>query len=227
VRDYLTCGKQASDSAEFYSYVMYDVCSKDGFDLKDFIYNVATAKIPVFISQLSPICSRRVFNVIWGEFGNGTDNAWSGGIVNDWLYNTWEKAGLVNYGSIMTRELGMSTVEPTTSINVGKPTPISDEWASASSDWGRVTNITGVDIGEYAPTAIAPPCPASSSPAWNLTGDVKLPTLIDRSEPTSSGENVQPLPTDKKKNGGNSLKLDIWGLYFVFGILIAIVSSCS
>jgi hypothetical protein len=226
VRDYLTCGKHAADSADFYSY-MYDDCNKDGFDLKDFIYNIATATVPVFMSQLSPKCFKKMFNVMWGEFGNGTDNAWSGGIINNWLYYRWNSDGIVNYGSTMTLELGVSTIEPTMSFNIGKPTPISNEWASASSRWGRVANITGVKIGGYTPTAITPPCPAATSPAWNLTGDVKLPTLFDRSEPTPTNEKSQPLPTEKKKNRGSSLVLDIRGLYFLFVNLITVILVCS
>lgn len=215
VRNYLTCGKKASDSADFYSYMIYEECKEDGFDLESFVNGISEATVPVFISQLSSQCTGNIFNGMWSVYGNGTDNAWSGGIVNDWLYSSWRSQGMVIYGSTMTRVLDVYTMEPTTSVNFGKPTPVSNEWNSASSKWSRVAKITGVKVGGYEPKATMPPCPASSSPAWNLTGDVRLPTLVDRTEPISTGAKTEPTPSNKKKNGGCSLGLDMGSLCLV------------
>jgi hypothetical protein len=202
--------------------MLYNECSEDGFNLTGLINEASDANVPVFISQLSRDCSKNMFDAIFGKFGTGTDNAWSGGIVSDWLFGSWDRnAGMVNYGSTLTRELGVYTMEPTTSVNVGKPTPVSDEWAALSSKWSRVADITGVKIGD--PSHVTTPiCPPSSSPAWNITGDVKLPTLIDRAEPISTSGKTEPTPTNKKKNGGSSLGFDIRGLYLVFASLMGL-----
>jgi hypothetical protein len=82
--------------------------------------------------------------------------------MNDWLYNSLGSQGMVIYGSTVTREFDIYTMELTTSVNFSKPTPVIDERESASSEWRSVANITGVKVGGYEPKATTPPCPASS-----------------------------------------------------------------
>lgn len=160
-----------------------------------------------------------------GTSSNNTDKAWSGGIVNDWLYGGGRGEGVITYGSTIALGFDYSEGQATTSMNIGKPTPVSGEWEGLSNKWKEAANITGVKIGGYEPKATASPCPALSSSAWNLTGDVRLPTLIDRVEPTSTvsastGEKTQTFPANKKKNGGSSIGLNVGCLCMVVAGLV-------
>lgn len=97
---------------------------------------------------------------MWGGTSNGTNDAWSGGIVNDWLFTQLRAQDVAMYGSTMVGKNGNAfTRAPTASINIGKPNLESGEWEGVSSKWSCVANITGVKIGGYEPKVTMPPCP--------------------------------------------------------------------
>jgi hypothetical protein len=216
VRDYLTCGKKASDSADFWAISLNDwpsECSQSDFDPESLINTAALANVPVFVSQLSKSCSSSLFFAL---FGTMADNAWSGAVYNGWLLGAHDDEGMVNYGSTMkhTLEIGVYStppLEPKTSINIGKPTPVSDAWSIISQKWSRAAHYTGVKAKEFEPRATTPPCPTSSAP-WNIAGDVKLPTLIEDTKPVATAK-----PT---RNGVGLLMVDQGRFYSLLAGLI-------
>ncbi|KAG9888190.1 hypothetical protein KCV05_g18327, partial [Aureobasidium melanogenum] len=58
----------------------------------------------------------------------------------------------------------------------GTPTPISPDFYNLSNQWKTLTP-SSVSEAAYTPSNSAPECPAYTSGAWEVSGNVALPTI--------------------------------------------------
>ena len=69
-----------------------------------------------------------------------------------------------------------ATNAPDGYTRTGTPTPISPDFSNLSNHWKTLTP-SSISEAAYTPSNSAPSCPAYTSQAWEVSGNVALPTL--------------------------------------------------
>ncbi|KAL8635641.1 MAG: hypothetical protein Q9228_006890 [Teloschistes exilis] len=191
LQNYLACGDNDAERADFYSLNVYEWCgdsSYDGSGYSQLEKNATGYNIPIFISETGCRMPRpRLFTDQSAVFGPDMSDTWSGAIVYEWIQEA-NDYGLINYGP---------TVDPNISTDAldgyprsGMPTTQSPDYGNLKSQWATLSP-TGVKLSAYSASArITPPaCPTSTPGGWIVNGNARLPSVgqtLD-SAATSSG----------------------------------------
>ena len=99
LQDYLACGSDPSQAADFFSLNVYEWCGKSSFDgsgYNQLVVNATGLQVPIFISETG--CNKpepRYFDDMDSILGKDMDNSWSGAIVYEWIEED------NNYGKIL------------------------------------------------------------------------------------------------------------------------------
>jgi hypothetical protein len=117
------------------------------------------------------------------------NDLWSGAIIYEWIEEA-NNYGLISYGPTVAATIVASGVQAGISVT-GTPTPVSPDFTNLQSQWATLTP-TGVASSDYTPSLTPPACPSSTAGGWLVDGDVKLPSLgqtqqISTSVPSSTG----------------------------------------
>lgn len=89
LQNYLACGDDAADAADFFSLNVYEWCGESSFDgsgYSQLVTNATGLQIPIFISETGcRIPKPRTFDDQDSILGTDMENTWSGAIVYEWI----------------------------------------------------------------------------------------------------------------------------------------------
>jgi len=189
LQDYLACGSNSSESIDMFGLNAYEWCGDNTIEtsgystLNDYAqgYN-----IPIFFSETG--CNTvqpRTFEDQSAIFGSQMNDLWSGAIIYEWIEET-NSYGLISYGSTVAATVVASGVQAGIS-RTGTPTPVSPDFTNLQNQWATLTP-TGVASSAYNPSTLTPPaCPSSTAGGWLVDGDVKLPSVGQTQQVSTSG----------------------------------------
>ncbi|KAK5148233.1 hypothetical protein LTR32_000421 [Rachicladosporium monterosium] len=167
-----------SEALDFFALNAYEWCGQSTYDTSGYQFlqqNASNYNIPIYFSETGCQTPKpRTFDDQAAILGSDMDGTWSGAIIYEWIEET-NDYGLISYGaSAGPTATGNGVVAGYT--RTGTPTPISPDFENLSTHWATLTP-TGVSMSAYSPSATAPSCPAFTSGAWLVSGDVPLPTI--------------------------------------------------
>ena len=178
--------------------------------------NASGYPIPIFFSETG--CNTpapRTFDDQSAIFGSQMDNTWSGAIIYEWIEET-NNYGLISYGPQASATATQSGVVGGFTVT-GTPLPVSPDFANLKSQWATLSP-SGVSENAYKPSATPPSCPSYTSGAWQVSGDVSLPTLgASGAKYTKSGASGAAA-TGKQSSDGNGNRtpfFNTWGGFFL------------
>ncbi|KAF2093724.1 hypothetical protein NA57DRAFT_61427 [Rhizodiscina lignyota] len=177
LQNYLACGSNESEALDFFSLNAYEWCGQSSYSVSGYDMlekNVTDYNIPIFLSETG--CNKpppRTFDDQAAIFGQMADH-WSGAIIYEWIQES-NNYGLVSYGPFVDPAKN-TNAPPDGYTRSGTPTPISPDFDNLSKQWKTLTP-SGVKASEYTPSLTAPACPGYTADAWEVNGDVKLPSL--------------------------------------------------
>ncbi|CAD0115188.1 unnamed protein product [Aureobasidium uvarum] len=174
LQNYLACGTNSSDALDFFSLNAYE-CSYQTSGYEQLTQNITEYNIPIFFSEVGCNTPKpRTFDDQAAIFGPEMSQYWSGVMIYEWIQET-NDYGLISYGpQVAATATGANIVDGFT--RTGTPTPISPDFANLSNHWKTLTP-SGVSEAAYSPSNSAPECPAYTSGAWEVSGNVALPTI--------------------------------------------------
>ncbi|KAH0382889.1 glycoside hydrolase family 72 protein, partial [Aureobasidium melanogenum] len=178
LQNYLACGTNSSDSLDFFSLNAYEWCGESSYQVSGYeqlTQNITDYNIPIFFSEVGCNTPKpRTFDDQAAIFGPEMSPYWSGVIIYEWIQET-NDYGLVSYGpEVAATATQTNVVDGFT--RTGTPTPISPDFYNLSNQWKTLTP-SGVSEAAYTPSNSAPECPAYTSGAWEVSGNVALPTI--------------------------------------------------
>ncbi|KAG9522410.1 glycoside hydrolase family 72 protein [Aureobasidium sp. EXF-12298] len=178
LQNYLACGTNSSDSLDFFSLNAYEWCGESSYQVSGYeqlTQNITDYNIPIFFSEVGCNTPKpRTFDDQAAIFGPEMSPYWSGVIIYEWIQET-NDYGLVSYGpEVAATATQANVVDGFT--RTGTPTPISPDFYNLSNQWKTLTP-SGVSEAAYTPSNSAPECPAYTSGAWEVSGNVALPTI--------------------------------------------------
>ena len=113
------------------------------------------------------------------------NDLWSGAIIYEWIEET-NDYGLISYGSTVAATVVASGIQAGIS-RTGTPTPVAPDFTNLQSQWMTLTP-SGVASSAYNPSTLTPPaCPSSTAGGWLVDGDVKLPSVGQTQQVSTSG----------------------------------------
>ncbi|KAL9595531.1 MAG: hypothetical protein Q9219_006388 [cf. Caloplaca sp. 3 TL-2023] len=179
LQNYLSCGDNEAERAEFYSLNVYEWCgdsSYDGSGYSQLVKNATGYNVPIFVSETGCRVPRpRLFTDQAAILGQDMADTWSGAIVYEWIEEA-NNYGLISYGP---------KVDPMVSTDAldgfprsGTPMTVSPDYDNLRSQWATLSP-TGVKLSAYSASAsITPPaCPTSTAGGWIVNGNARLPSL--------------------------------------------------
>ncbi|KAL9034691.1 MAG: hypothetical protein Q9214_006931 [Letrouitia sp. 1 TL-2023] len=201
LQNYLACGDNDAERAEFFALNVYEWCgdsSYDGSGYSMLVQNATEYNIPIFVSETGCRVPRpRLFTDQSAIFGPEMSNTWSGAIVYEWIEEA-NNYGLISYGP---------KVDPKESTDAldgfprsGKPTPVSPDYSNLKSQWATLTP-PGVKLSAYSVSAgsITPPaCPTSTAGGWKVNGDASLPSLGQTLDSAATASGATPTASATK-----------------------------
>ena len=198
LQNYLACGENDAERADFYSLNVYEWCGDSSYDGSGYSMleqNATNYNIPIFISETGCRVPRpRLFTDQSSIFGDDMSNTWSGAIVYEWIEEA-NNYGLVNYGPKVDPKVSTDALDGYP--RSGKPTPISPDYPNLKNQWATLTPA-GVKLSAYSPTAgsVTPPaCPTSTPGGWIVNGDAPLPHLGQTLATAATASGATPTPT--------------------------------
>lgn len=224
VQNYMACGSNAAESLDFFALNAYEWCGKSSYvtsGYSDLEKNATDYNIPIFFSETG--CNTappRTFEDQQQIFGVMADT-WSGAIIYEWIQEA-NNYGLVSYGPSVDVTSAGATI-----TRSGTPTPISPDFSNLMTQWSSV-NPSSVKQSAYNPSNSAPACPTSMPGAWEVDGDVKLPSLgqtgnVASSTATASatGSAASATATEQSgSSGGKEIAVMSFGLS---GVLLGFI----
>lgn len=179
LQNYLACGDDPADAADFFSLNVYEWCGESSFDGSGYNQLVANAtglQIPIFISETGcRIPKPRTFDDQDSILGSDMDSTWSGAIVYEWIEET-NDYGLISYGP---------TVDPSVETDAldgfsrsGTPSPVTPDYSNLKKHWATL-HPTGVALSAYSASASMSPiaCPSSTPNGWIVNPTNSLPSV--------------------------------------------------
>ncbi|KAL9098131.1 MAG: hypothetical protein Q9163_006153 [Psora crenata] len=179
LQNYLACGSNPADAADFFSLNVYEWCGKSSFPgsgYNQLVANATDLQIPIFISETG--CREvkpRLFDDQDSIFGHEMSGSWSGAIIYEWLEET-NDYGLVSYGA------KVDPSDPTALDGYprsGEPSPVSPDYSNLKAHWATL-HPTGVALSAYSASAsqLKPvACPSSTANGWIVDPTSSLPTV--------------------------------------------------
>ncbi|KAH0551381.1 hypothetical protein GP486_007403 [Trichoglossum hirsutum] len=213
LQNYLVCGKNASESIDFFALNAYEWCGQSSYTVSGYnqlTKNATGYPVPIFFSETGCNTNRpRDFADQSAIFGDQMVDYWSGAIIYEWIEEA-NNYGLIQYGSKTDSSESILDGYPRS----GTPTPISPDFNNLKSQWSTLSP-TGVKESAYSPTNTPPPCPPSTTNGWRVNGDVPLPTLGQTftagATPTGTATGSAASATATKK-GSASVGKEITGM---------------
>ena len=219
LQDYLACGSNSSESIDMFGLNAYEWCSSAD-NLQTSGYSTLNTyadnyNIPIFFSETG--CNAappRTFDDQAAILGPEMNSQWSGAIIYEWIEET-NNYGLVSYGPEVAATVVGSGVEGGFT-RTGTPLPVTPDFTNLQNQWQTLTP-TGVASSAYTPSLTPPACPSSTAGGWLVDGDVKLPSVGQTLEVSSTGPSVasqtatatgsaaKPSSTKGSANGGKEI----------------------
>ncbi|THX68550.1 glycoside hydrolase family 72 protein [Aureobasidium pullulans] len=176
LQNYLACGTNASEALDFFSLNAYEWCGESSYQVSGYeqlTQNITEYNIPIFFSEVGCNTPKpRTFDDQAAIFGSEMSQYWSGVMIYEWIEES-NNYGLIQYGP---KTDPTATNAPDGYTRTGTPTPISPDFQNLSNHWKTLTP-SGVSESAYSPSNSAPECPAYTSMAWEVSGNVALPTI--------------------------------------------------
>ncbi|KAL8877744.1 MAG: hypothetical protein Q9198_004294 [Flavoplaca austrocitrina] len=203
LQNYLACGDDDVERAEFYALNVYEWCgdsSYEGSGYSELQKNATGYNIPIFVSETGCRVARpRLFSDQAAILGPDMMNTWSGTIVYEWIQEE-NDYGLISYGPKVDPKVSTAALDGFP--RSGTPMTVSPDYENLKSQWATLSP-TGVKLSDYSPSAsISPPaCPTSTSGGWIVNGNAALPSVGETLDsaamasvamPTSTGSASQP-----------------------------------
>ena len=231
LQDYLACGSEAAQAADFFSLNVYEWCGKSSFKGSGYNQLVANAtglQIPIFISETGcHVPEPRYFDDQDSILGPDMENTWSGAIIYEWIEEA-NNYGLISYGPKVDPASDTDALDGYT--RSGDPTPISPDYQNLKSHWATL-HPTGVALSAYSASAskLTPiACPSSTPMGWIVNPTASLPSLgqtIDLAATSTGGLGGGAKSTGTAKKGAaTSIKpVSIVGDSAIAGMGVALV----
>ena len=179
LQNYLACGPDPADAADFFSLNVYEWCGSNTFDgsgYNELVTNATGLQIPIFISETG--CHEpepRLFQDQNSIFGKDMNESWSGAIIYEWIEEA-NSYGLISYGPTTNSD------NPTALDGYprsGTPSPVSPDYSNLKAHWATL-NPTGVALSDYSAQAssLTPiACPSSTPNGWIVDASASLPSV--------------------------------------------------
>lgn len=206
LQNYLACGDDAADAADFFSLNVYEWCGESSFDgsgYSQLVTNATGLQIPIFISETGcRIPKPRTFDDQDSILGTDMENTWSGAIVYEWIEES-NDYGLISYGPKVDPMSNTAALDGYT--RSGTPSPVTPDYSNLKGHWATL-HPTGVALSAYSAsaaslTAIA--CPSMTPNGWVVNPTASLPSLGETLDlaATSTGGLQSGKPTSTAKKG--------------------------
>lgn len=180
LQNYLACGSDPADAADFFSLNVYEWCGESSFDgsgYNELVQNATGLQIPIFISETGcRIPKPRTFDDMDSILGKDMDNVFSGAIVYEWIEET-NDYGLISYGPMVKDVSNTAALDGY--IRTGTPMPVSPDYSNLKSHWATL-HPTGVALSAYSASAssLTPvACPSSTVNGWIVDPTQSLPSV--------------------------------------------------
>ena len=180
LQNYLACGPDPKQAADFYSLNVYEWCGQSSFDgsgYKDLVANASGLQIPIFISETGcHVPEPRTFDDQDSILGPDMDNEWSGAIVYEWIEEA-NNYGLISYGPSVDPASNTAALDGYT--RSGTPSPVTPDFSNLKKHWATL-HPTGVALSSYSAQAstLSPiACPATTPNGWIVNPTAILPSL--------------------------------------------------
>ncbi|KAK4697232.1 hypothetical protein P7C71_g814, partial [Lecanoromycetidae sp. Uapishka_2] len=233
LQNYLACGSDPADAADFFSLNVYEWCGESSFDGSGYNQLVANAtglQIPIFISETGcRIPKPRTFDDQASIFGSDMNGTWSGAIVYEWIEET-NDYGLISYGPTVDPSVDTAALDGFS--RSGTPSPVTPDYSNLKNHWATL-NPTGVALSAYSATASMPPiaCPSSTPNGWIVNPTNALPSIgetLDLAATStgglqSGGGGAKPTSTAKKGGAATVKPALMMGGNVVAGMSIGLV----
>ena len=179
LQNYLACGSDPADAADFFSLNVYEWCGQSSFagsGYNELVQNATGLQIPIFISETGcRIPKPRTFDDMDSILGKDMEDVFSGAIVYEWIEET-NDYGLISYAPKVS---GTNTAALDGYIRTGTPTPVSPDYSNLKSHWATL-HPTGVALSAYSASAssLTPiACPTSTVDGWIVDPTQSLPSV--------------------------------------------------
>lgn len=180
LQNYLACGDDAADAADFFSLNVYEWCgesSYNGSGYNELVANATGLQIPIFISETGcRIPKPRLFDDQDAILGPDMEDSWSGAIVYEWIEET-NDYGLISYGPTVNPSIDTAALDGFS--RSGTPSPVTPDYSNLKAHWATL-HPTGVMLSAYTAMAssLTPiACPSSTPNGWIVNPTVSLPSL--------------------------------------------------
>lgn len=197
LQNYLACGDNDAERAEFYSLNVYEWCADSSYDVSGYSQlekNATGLNVPIFISETGCRVPRpRLFTDQAAVFGPDMADTWSGAIVYEWIEEA-NNYGLINYGPMVNPNISTDALDGYP--RSGTPTTISPDYNNLKGQWATLSP-TGMKLSAYSASAsITPPaCPTSTAGGWIVNGNAPLPSVGQRLESAATASGATPTAT--------------------------------
>lgn len=234
LQNYLSCGDNDAERAEFYSLNVYEWCgdsSYDGSGYSELQKNATGYNIPIFVSETGCRISKpRLFSDQAAILGPKMADTWSGTIIYEWIQEE-NDYGLVSYGPKVDPMVSTAALDGFP--RSGTPMTVSPDYGNLKSQWATLSP-TGVKLLDYSASAsISPPaCPTSTAGGWIVNGNAALPSVgqtldsaatASGATPTSTGSASQP-STSPTGGGTTAGGKEVTGMCLgLLGVLLGFV----
>ena len=208
LQNYLACGSNTAEAADFFSLNVYEWCGQSSFDgsgYSELVQNATGLQIPIFISETGcRIPKPRTFDDMDSILGKDMEDVFSGAIVYEWIEET-NDYGLISYGPKVNDMTNTDALDGY--IRTGTPMPVSPDYSNLKSHWATL-HPTGVALSAYSASAssLTPiACPSSTVNGWIVDPTQSLPSVgqtIDLAATSTGGlggsGSAKPSSTAKK-----------------------------
>ncbi|KAL8767617.1 MAG: hypothetical protein Q9209_005947 [Squamulea sp. 1 TL-2023] len=197
LQNYLSCGDNDAERAEFYSLNVYEWCGGSSYGESGYSQlqkNATGYNVPIFVSETGCRISKpRLFTDQAAILGPEMADTWSGAIVYEWIQEA-NDYGLISYGP---------KVDPNVSTDAldgyprsGTPTTVSPDYGNLKNQWATLSP-TGVKLSVYSASAsITPPaCPTSTAGGWIINGNAPLPSVGQTLDIAATASDATPTST--------------------------------
>ena len=180
LQNYLACGSNTAEAADFFSLNVYEWCGQSSFDgsgYNELVQNATGLQIPIFISETGcRIPKPRTFDDMDSILGTDMEDVFSGAIVYEWIEET-NDYGLISYGPKVNDMTNTDALDGY--IRTGTPMPVSPDYSNLKSHWATL-HPTGVALSVYSASAssLTPiACPSSTVNGWIVDPTQSLPSV--------------------------------------------------
>ncbi|KAL9048115.1 MAG: hypothetical protein Q9206_006233 [Seirophora lacunosa] len=197
LQNYLACGDNDAERAEFYSLNVYEWCGESSYDGSGYSQlekNATGYNVPIFVSETGCREPRpRLFGDQASIFGQDMAGTWSGAIVYEWIQEA-NDYGLISYGPMVNPNVSTDALDGYP--RSGTPTTVSPDYGNLKSQWATLSP-SGEKLSVYSASAsITPPaCPTSTEGGWIVNGNAPLPSVGQTLDSAATASSAASTPT--------------------------------